>query len=236
MIESVIVDEYTLSDRLTAGLQVLGLIIVVRIHIWQQMRILKNITVEEMVSVFLRGEINSPRWKKEIKSILAKNNIDARIITSPDFKNKDENSKRAFVLGEFRGYGRKDGLFGDLDEIVEWKRVLLESNDFKKIRYIDYDYWHELSGRTGLVIDGAKNVEKGLEIFKVSNNQYWQVSEFIKKGGKFPSLILIADKFGNLKLLEGHVRLTGYLLNNRDLNPLEVIVGFKKLDKIGSKV
>lgn len=191
------------------------------------MKILENITAEEMVSVFLKGEINSSRWTEKIKAILKKNNIDERIITCPDVKNKDENFIRAFVLGESRGYGRKGGLFDDLDEVVSWKKVLLEDKDFKKIRYIDYDYWNELSGKTGLVIDGAKNVEKGLEIFKVSNNQYWQVSEFIKKGSQFPSLILIADKSGKLKLLEGHVRLTGYLLNNQNPNPLEVIVGFK---------
>ncbi len=191
------------------------------------MKILENITVEEMVAVFLSGELNSPRWGEKIKAILTKNKIDERIITNPDIKNKDENSKRALVLGESRGYGRKDGLFDDLEEVTGWKRVLLESDDFKNIRYIDYDYWNELSGKTRLVTEGAKSVEEGREFFNVSNQQYWQVSEFVKKGGRFPSLILISDKTGKMKLLEGHVRLTGYLLNNKEPEPLEVIVGFK---------
>jgi len=191
------------------------------------MKILQNIIVEEMISVFLMGELNSPRWGKKIENILLKNKIDKRIITSPDISNNRENSLRALVLGEFRGYGKKDGLFDDIDEVISWKKVLLESEDFKKIKYIDYDYWNELSGKTGFVVDGAKNVKKGMEIFNVSNKQYWQILENVKNGGKFPSLILLSDKTGGLKLLEGHVRLTGYLLDNKNIGPLEVIVGFK---------
>ncbi|KKQ90010.1 MAG: hypothetical protein UT14_C0046G0001 [Candidatus Shapirobacteria bacterium GW2011_GWE1_38_92] len=191
------------------------------------MKILHNITVEEMISVFLIAELNSPRWGKKIENILLKNKIDKRIVTSPNISNSRENSLRALVLGEFRGYGKKDGLFDDIDEVISWKKVLLESEDFKKIKYIDYDYWNELSGKTGFVVDGAKNVKKGMEIFNVSNKQYWQILEHVKNGGKFPSLILLSDKTGGLKLLEGHVRLTGYLLDNKNIGPLEVIVGFK---------
>ena len=135
------------------------------------------------------------------------------------------------MLGEFRGYGRKGGLFDGVDEVVSWKKVLLENGDFKKIKYIDYDYWNELSGKTGLVVDGVKNVKAGLVVFGVSNRQHWQVAEIIKKGGKFPNIVLLMDTQNNLKLLEGHVRLTGYLLANDIPQSIEAIVGFMRGNK-----
>jgi len=189
------------------------------------MKIIQDITAEEMVSVFLIGELNSLRWGKKIEKILITNKIPKKVITEPKIGNKKEDQKRALVLGEFRGYGKKGGLFDDLEKVMAWKRVVLDKEDFLKIKYIDYDYWNEISGKTGLVMDGVKNVKAGLEIFGVSNRQYWQVAEVVKNGGKFPNIILLMDTGKNLKLLEGHVRLTGYLLANNNPKPIEAIVG-----------
>ena len=189
------------------------------------MQFIRHITAEEMVAVFLSGELASPRWGKDIANILAKYNIDQSIITSPDLDNHKENQQRADILGEFRGYGRKDGLFDDIGPDIRWQRVLLETDDFAKIRYIAHDYWTQLSGGTGLVIDGAKNVRAGREVFEVSNQQYWQVAEVVHGGGQFPSVILLMDQQGSIKLLEGHVRLTGVLLADPHLPSLEAIVG-----------
>lgn len=191
------------------------------------MNVLRDITEAEMVAVFLSGEINSPRWGKQIESLLTKSNIDKKIILFPNIKSTKENKQRALVLGEFRGYGQKGGLFDDLEEIKFWKMAKLEKSDFKKIKYIDYDYWVELSGKTGLVVDGVENIKKGVEIFGISNQQFWQLAEIIKNGGAFPPLILTSSKADGLKILEGHVRLTAYLLANDEPKPLEVIVGVK---------
>jgi len=193
------------------------------------MKIIRDSSEAEMVAIFLGGEINSPRWGKDIEKILSTNKIDRTIIVHPDITNGKDNLKRAFVLGESRGFGKKDGLFDDLSEITTWKRIEIGDEDFPKIRYIDYDYWVNLSGGSRLVIDGVKNIKKGIEIFNKSNRQFIDLAKKIENGYTFPELILKYDKTNGLTLLEGHVRLTAYLLVDTNPKPLEVIVGFKKI-------
>lgn len=176
------------------------------------MKIIKTITEQEMVEVFVKGEINSPRWGEKVGQLLEINGGDM-----------------AKVLGEFRGYKRKGGLFDDLDEVKFWKRVVLEESDFEKIKYIDYDYWDKISEGTRLVTRGVENVRKGVEIFNVSNEQYWQVAKIVEDGGEFPEIILLANN-NEMKLLEGHVRLTGFLLAKKQPKILKAIVGFKSTD------
>ena len=199
-----------------------------------KMKIVRSILEAEMIAVFLGGEINSPRWKDKIGNILEENNIDRKVLIEPNIADKQENTQRKLVLKLFRGYGVKDGMLVDGDKIEKWQVVELSGEDLKKVKYIDYDYWNELSGNSRLVIDGAKNVSLGKEIFGVSNQQFWQVAELIKNGGEFPMLILLSQD-GKLTLLEGHVRLTAYLLANDLPKSLKVIVGYRKTDDRSNK-
>ena len=51
-----------------------------------------------------------------------------------------------------------DGLpYGD----VGWSRVALRRDEVLAIRYIDYDYWVELSGGTRLPADAAQRIRAG---------------------------------------------------------------------------
>ena len=77
-----------------------------------------------------------------------------------------------------------------------------------------------------MVKDAAENIKKGTEIFGESNDQFWKLAKYIKEGGKFPEIILMSD----MVLLEGHVRMTAYLLASDTPKPLEMIVGFPKTD------
>jgi len=193
------------------------------------MKIIANCSPEEMVSVFLQAESNSPRWSKTIYQYQDLLNIDKSVITNPDLSKKAENESRAKILGLHRGYGQKNGLFDDLEKIITWKKVILDNSDFKKIKYIDYDYWNLLSSNTRLVKKAVSNIKKGIKIFDQSNDQFWQLSEKIKQGYQFPTIILKSPLPGQLVLLEGHVRLTSYLLAFQKPKPIEVIIGFYKI-------
>jgi|GEM_PF-304949 len=193
------------------------------------MKIIANCSPEEMVSVFLQAEINSPRWGKTINQYLATLKLDKSIITSPNLTNNTDNESRAKILGLHRGYCQKNGLFDDLEKIIAWKKVILVPSDFKKIKYIDYDYWNLLSDNTRLVRRGVSNIKKGKTIFDQSNDQFWQLSDKIKQGYQFPTIILKSPLPGQLVLLEGHVRLTSYLLAFQKPKPIEVIIGFYKI-------
>ena len=62
----------------------------------------------------------------------------------------------AKILGEVRGFGRNNLLFGGFPGDTSWRRVLVELPDFDRLKYINRDAgWLGLSRGTRLVRDGA---------------------------------------------------------------------------------
>lgn len=192
------------------------------------MKIIRNTTEDDMVASFLRAEVNSSRWGGLVKQLLKKYAVETTIIDNPNLFDKKENAVRLNILGDLRGYKKNELLFKNFPENVDWKRLEIDKEDMNKIKYIDYDYWTELSGGSRLVIDAIKNIKDGIEPFGESNEQFWNFAKHINNGGTFPEIILMSNNLNELVLVEGHVRMTSYLLANNDPSPLEVIVGFPK--------
>lgn len=94
------------------------------------------------------------------------------------------------------------------------------------MRYIVYSYWLKLSGGSLRAGDGATSVRAGKEIFGVSNEQYWRLTEAIAQREPLSPLIILGTGEDDLVVLEGHVRLTSYILAG-DQAParVEVILG-----------
>lgn len=180
-----------------------------------------------MVAAFLKAEISSFRFGKDVLGLLASDKKDRITIEQPDLNNQSENEYRKSVLARYRGYGQDLYLFSGFPKSVTWFRAIFDQADFNKLKYIDYDYWNELSDKTSLVVNGANNVRKGVEIFGESNKNFWEVHTAYTKGYKFPPLIITAsDIKADLVLLEGHLRATAYLLDPDNLpQELEVIIG-----------
>jgi hypothetical protein len=85
----------------------------------------------------------------------------------------------------------------------------------------------ELSGRTRRVADGAARVRHGIEAFGVGNGAYWYLADALRAGATFPEPILVGtDERSPLVVLEGHVRLTAYLLRPEYLpSTMPILVG-----------
>ncbi|MBV9278696.1 MAG: hypothetical protein JOZ41_01315 [Chloroflexi bacterium] len=192
------------------------------------MQHLRPIPEEEMIATFLRTELTSSRFEQTILSILERNNRDRSVIEEPDLSNPADNRYRAQVLSEYRGYGRDRDVFTSVPDDVHWYRAQVTKADLARVRYIDYDYWTELSGGSRLAVDAAERVRQGIEVFGVGNGGFWYMAEALKTGATFPELILVgAVGGGPLVLLEGHVRLTSYFLAPECIPPLlPVIVGY----------
>ena len=192
------------------------------------MKYVRDSSEHEMVSEFLKAELNSPRWNSNVSEAIKKYKTSNDIINNPNLLDRKENLLRRKILGECRGFKKDKSLFQKFPKKVEWKIMILNQRDFGIIKYINYDYWVKLSGDTRLAIKGAENVKKGIEIFNESNDQFWKLAKYINGGGNFPKIILIqvSSRPRSLKLLEGHVRLTSYLLSDLHSKPLEAIVGF----------
>jgi hypothetical protein len=183
---------------------------------------------DEMIAVYLQTEVNSTRFRGDIEAYLQQERIDPRILHAPDWRNAQENALRRAILGMHRGYGRNEGYFIGFPADVRWERVTLTLEELEQVRYIEYDYWVELSGGTRLVIDGAKNALAGKVVFGVSSAGLVYMANELRRGAQFPTLIFVTkDADAYLVVMEGHVRLTAYLIAPECIpSELEVIVGY----------
>ena len=59
------------------------------------------------------------------------------------------------------------------------------------VRYVDYDYWVELSGGTRLAVDAAPRIRAGVAPFGVSSDWALGMAQVFADGARFPPLILV---------------------------------------------
>jgi hypothetical protein len=194
------------------------------------MKIIREITDDEMISVFLKAEINSDRFGPTVLSFLQKYNLNRGIVDNPNIENREDNEQRRKLLGEFRGYRNNLYIFQDFPSDIKWFRAFLTKDELSKVLYINWDYWVEETKGTRLPQDLVKRIEtKDLPEDK-EVLRFRQVAESIKSGVKLPELIIVSeDEHSKLVVVEGHVRLTSYFLIPEMIKEeTEVIVGFSK--------
>ncbi|MDE6387907.1 MAG: hypothetical protein K2L82_08900 [Lachnospiraceae bacterium] len=178
----------------------------------------------EMILEFLKGEISSKRFHKDICDALSSMNLDEVIINNGDITNEQENFQRLKVMKLFRGYP-DDELFENFPQINEWKLMELNESDIDSIYYIDYDYWNELSNGTSKPVEAAKNIQSGKEIYEVSNQPFLDGVEY-SENNTFPPVILITCNEEKYLIIEGHSRMTVYGFDPSKLNGTFAYVGY----------
>jgi hypothetical protein len=191
------------------------------------MRHIAEMSEHEMVALFLKTEIESPRWGPDIVRLLERDDIAREVVDYPDITNSNENEYRLRLMGEFRGYQRNEGLFEGFPKCVAWERVALTHNELWQIKYIDYDYWIELSKGSRLAIDAAQTISAGEVVFEVPNDGFLALANALRCGATFPELIVVrAGEDSDLVVLEGHMRLTAYALVPEGLpKELPIVLG-----------
>jgi hypothetical protein len=105
--------------------------------------------------------------------------------------------------------------------------MAITPEELAEVRYIEYDYWVELSGGSRLAVDAAPRIRAGAAPFGVSNDWALGLAQAVPNGARFPPLILVTDApGGDVVVLEGHARLTAFMLCPDRLPPdPEVLVG-----------
>jgi hypothetical protein len=180
----------------------------------------------EMIALFLQTEIRSDRYRDEILRVLSDLGLQESIILEPDMRSDEENVLREEVLARFRGYGEEREIFEGFPKNVRWTWAYLSKSDLEKVKYIDYDYWVELSGGSRKAKDAAGNIRNGVEIFGVSNDGFLAGARALAGGSAFPPMIFVSD-YENIIVLEGHFRLTVYMLEPDHMpGRLKVMVGY----------
>jgi len=192
------------------------------------MRLVKPISEHEMVAHFLKTEINSRRFGKNILRLLKRDLVHREIIDAPDTKNRLENHYRRNLLGEFRGYRRNRELFENFPEDVAWYRAIISKNELALVKYINWDYWLQLSGSSRSPRDAVKNIQASIKIYGRSHTDIWKAAQALQHGVNLPEMILVSkDKHSHLVVLEGHLRLSAYFLAPEFIpDEMNVLVGY----------
>jgi hypothetical protein len=187
------------------------------------MQFLHPTTEADMIAVFLKAEIVSERFGPTVRTLLDEQRISRTIVDTPDITNPDQNAARRQLLSAYRAY-----VFEELPAHTAWYRALLNRDEVAKIRYIDYDYWNEISDNSRLPIVATKAIRAGREIYGQSTQGFLDVAQALREGAHFPELIIVgASPDAELTVFEGHLRLTAYMLAPECVpDALEVIVGF----------
>jgi hypothetical protein len=192
------------------------------------MRLLRPGSEAEMVALFLRTELTSARWRDGLRALLEHAGLPDRVVTAPDLGDDAGNQARLRLLTAHRGYGTRTEIFEDFPDDVRWQWMAITPAELAEVRYIDYDYWVELSGGTRLAADAAARIRAGVAPFGVPNDGVLAMAQAFTGGARFPPLILVTTGLGGdgLVVLEGHARLTAIMLARDRLPPeLEVLAG-----------
>jgi hypothetical protein len=193
------------------------------------MRILEPVSEDEMIAVFLKAEINSPRFGDSILKFLHEHNLDREIIDQPDTTIGRDNQLRRNLLDEYRFYTqRREGhLFENFPHSITWMRVALSREDLNRVKYINYSYWIELSNGTRRPIDTVTNIQNGVAIFRVSSQPFLDAAQTFKREPQFPEMIFVGEALTeDLIILEGHFRMTVYYLEPALIpNEITAIIG-----------
>jgi hypothetical protein len=191
------------------------------------MRRLRPGSEAEMVALFLRTELPAARSRDDLRALLERACLAERVVTDPDLGDDAENQARLRLLTRHRGCGTRTELFDGFPYDVRWQWMAITPAELARVRYIDYDYWVELSGGTRLAVDAAQRIRAGVAPFGVPSDWALGMARAVAGGARFLPLILVTTgPGGGLVVLEGHVRLTAFMLA-RDRLPaeLEVLVG-----------
>lgn len=191
------------------------------------MRKIQESSEDEMIALFLQAEFRSARFHQTLEVLAQHVRIDPALLRDPNWHDADENAQRKALLGRYRGYGRNEGYFQGFPPRMHWAWVRLTRQELEQVRYIEYDYWVELSGGTRMPVDGARNAASGKVVFGVPSSGLVFMANELHLGAQFPPLILVAkDADAPLVVMEGHMRLTAYLMAPEFIpSELEVLLG-----------
>jgi hypothetical protein len=153
-------------------------------------QLLHAISDEEAWRTFLDAEAESQRFGREARAAREQHEADPRAAV---------HAYRGEYLANFPAASE-----------IRWHRARITAAELAEVRYIDWDYWLEVTNGTRLPRDTENRDE---------------YRELAGHAASFAELILVArDEASYLVVLEGHVRLTALMLDPPD--ELDVIVGF----------
>ena len=179
-----------------------------------------------MIATFLGAELDSGRYGEKLRGLLERDGRAEDVLRRPDLDDGDANDYRRQLLDEHRAYERREGLFLCFPRDVAWHRAALARDEVLDIRYINWDWWLELSRGTRSARDAARRILAG-EIAEADPAEDERLAAALHESPPPPELIAVTTAgHAPLVLVEGHARLTAFAAFPHYLpDELEILLG-----------
>jgi hypothetical protein len=87
-------------------------------------RVIRDSSEDEMIALFLLGELSSERFGNSIRSALDAASQTEALVTAADLGDIDQNRARRAILAKTRGYGENRDVFENFPALRRGKRFL----------------------------------------------------------------------------------------------------------------
>ncbi len=190
------------------------------------MRFTGEVTEDEVIAEFLKGEFKSDRWNRGLRALLDEHGVSDDVLARPVLTDWEQNNARRRLLDEHRGFVRREGLFDGFPDDVVWQRATLEPDEVLAVLYINWDWWLTVSGGTRRPREAARRIRRD-EFAGVTAEEHEPLAVALLDDPPPPPLIAATTPaHAPLVLVEGHFRLTAYALFPQHLPPeLEILLG-----------
>jgi hypothetical protein len=175
-----------------------------------------TVSEDMVVAAFLLGDADG-RFRTTVLEIAARLEVSEEMIRDVE---GDAAAKRR-VLAEHRGWPDRDLCEGMPRDIV-WHRAQLDLEDLRtRVFYIEY-YWEEFSGGTRSPAMVAERLASAAD-----RSIYGEIVDALAAGVRpAPPILVSRPELDRLVILEGHARVTAYLLAPQLAPlPLDALVG-----------
>lgn len=174
------------------------------------MELLRRSDMNEVVEQWLLAELDSSRFREQLAKL-----VDGSDLDDPAERLRILNSYRHQDVPAIPGASYVDGL--PVSEITWWW-ASLSGDELAEVRYIDWEYWLEVTNGTRRPSDFLRHLERE------PNEAIDAIASAIRAGDHPRPMILVDTGPGTrLVVAEGHFRLTAYVL--ADVDRVEVILG-----------
>lgn len=181
------------------------------------MKILKGASLDIVVHEWLAAELESPRFREKLLESINETGQSVKLIQAANLEDSAENESRRTVLRNYRGN------FWDGIKDKQWCCIELTPDEAGKVIYTNDSRWIKLSGGTRVVGDAAGLIGSSSN---KDHGMFLELADSIKEGLEVPPIILIEDQeLGCLEVLEGHLRITAFVLSNSTKAPLRAYLG-----------